>query len=326
MDRAFARHLRGELWGEWFAGIEKSRLREFTNQQSKLTAQSSRLLSVRLRELWGSAEKNAMSYDQCAAQQQRELDECAKTWTRALVLPGQEDIVGSTLTEIGRWRGISDPAIVRRRCESALASLKAQWERTVQTVEAGQVERYYDAADDCIEELMWWHTLGDDNSPLAYVAALEFASQAASARYLDFGSGVGSGALLFRSHGFDVTLADISSVMLAFCKYRFAERRASALFIDLKETALPETAFDFISAMDVFEHLVKPVATVDLLDRSLTPGGYIYGRFASEDDPARPQHLVQDFTSVFNRFAELGFKEVFRDDWLWGHCVFQKPL
>jgi len=300
---------------------------EFTSRRSKLKSQSSKLLSLRLQELWEGAEKNGMSYAQCAAQQRRELDECAAIWTRALILPDQkDDIVGSTLTEIGRWRGITDRAIIRRRCESALASLKTQWERTVQSVEAEQVEKYYNAADDCIEELMWWHTLIEDNSPLAYVAALEFASQAASARYLDFGSGVGSGALLFRSHGFEATLADISSLMLAFCKYRFAERGANAAFIDLKESALPENAFDFITAMDVFEHLVDPVATVDLLDRSLMPGGYIYGRFAADDDQTRPQHLVQDFRPVFNRFAELGFKEVFRDDWLWGHRVFQKSV
>jgi SAM-dependent methyltransferase len=287
----------------------------------------SKLLSVRLRELWNGADKNGMSSEQCAAQQQRELDECAAIWTRALILPGwEDDIVRSTLTEIGRWRGITDLAIIRRRCESALVSLKVQWERTVQKAEAGQVEKYYNAANDCIEELMWWHTLSDDNSPLAYVAALEFASQAAPERYLDFGSGVGSGALLFHSYGFDATLADISSLMLAFCKYRFAARGAKAGFIDLKESALPEAAFDFITAMDVFEHLVDPVATVDLLSRSLMPGGCIYGRFAAEDDENRPQHLVHDFRPVFTRLAELGFKEVFRDDWLWGHQVFQKPV
>ena len=126
-------------------------------------------------------------------------------------------------------------------------------------VDAQHVEKYYDTAGDCIEELMWWHKLADDNSPLAYVAALEFASSANCKTYLDFGSGVGSGALLFRSHGFDVTLADISGEMLAFCKYRFAARGCVASFIDLKQSALPSAAFDFITAMDVFEHIVDPV-------------------------------------------------------------------
>jgi hypothetical protein len=69
---------------------------------------------------------------------------------------------------------------------------------------------------------------------------------------------------------------------------------------------------------------VDPVATVDLIHRCLRPGGYIYGRFAAEDDQDRPQHIVQDFRSVLERFAQVGFNEVFHDDWLWGHKVFQK--
>jgi hypothetical protein len=40
------------------------------------------------------------------------------------VLPGEDEIVASTLIEIARWRGIGDLALVRRRCEGALGVLK----------------------------------------------------------------------------------------------------------------------------------------------------------------------------------------------------------
>jgi 2-polyprenyl-3-methyl-5-hydroxy-6-metoxy-1,4-benzoquinol methylase len=201
---------------------------------------------------------------------------------------------------------------------------KAHWQQSVTEVQAAQVEQYYDTGDEHIEELMWWHTLRDDNSPLAYVAAVEFASAFDCKSYLDFGAGVGSGGLLFQHHGFDVTMADISGVLQSFCKYRMRERGRDATFIDLKASPLPRETFDFVTTMDVFEHLVDPVGVVDSIARSLKPGGYIYGRFAAEDDPDRPQHIVTDFTPVFDRFAQLGIKEVFRDDWLWGHQVFQK--
>jgi mycofactocin glycosyltransferase len=283
-------------------------------------------LPARVQDLWLTAKRLGTSSEQCAAEQKRELDECAAIWSRALMLPAMDGLVSSTLQEIGQWRGIDDLAIVRRRCEESLRSLKLRWEKTVQQVDTLRVQEYYDTADDCIEELMWWHTLTDDNSPLAYVAALEFASLNGCKTYLDFGSGVGSGALLFASNGFDVSLADISSVMLSFCRFRFELRKRRAMFIDLKESPLPDSAFDFITAMDVFEHLVDPVGTVDTLDRCLKPGGYVYGRFASDEDRERPQHIVQDFRPVFARFAELGFKEVFRDEWLWGHQVYQKAI
>lgn len=284
----------------------------------------SKLLPVRLREMWESAQQKGMSSQQCMANQDRELEQYTALWKRALLLPNESDLVHSTLVEVGRWRGVDDLALIRRRCEDALWALKHNWETTVDIVGPAQVEKYYDAADASIEELLWWHTLTEDNSPLAYVAALEFAQSAGCNAYLDFGSGVGSGALLFESNGFATTLADISSVLLAFCRHRFHDRERNARFIDLKETTPPSAAFDFITAMDVFEHLVDPVATVDLLHTSLKPGGYIYGRFAAEKEEARPQHIVYNFQPVFDRLAELGCKEVFRDDWLWGHQVFQK--
>ncbi len=282
------------------------------------------LLPVRLRDLWLTADQKGISSDECAAIQERELKQFATIWKNALLLPGEDDIIHSSLLEIGRWRHIDDLTLIRRRCEAALHSVRRYWEEVVQSVEANAVEQYYNTADDYIEELMWWHTLADDNSPLAYVAALEFASLSGCRTYLDFGSGVGSGALLFRRHGFDVTLADISDVLLSFCKYRFDIRALDANFIDLKQAPRPTTKFDFITAMDVFEHLVDPVGTVDLLYDWLKPGGFVYGRFASEVDRDRPQHIIHNFQPVFDRFAELGFIEVFRDEWLWGHQVFQK--
>src|SRR5437870_12389289 len=115
--------------------------------------------------MWQVAARAGMSSDECAARQQRELDEYSAIWKRALLLPGQQNIVLSTLSEIGRWRGIDDVAVVRRHCEGALDALKRRWVQTVQVLEARQVETYYDGANDCIEELMWWHTLSDDNSP-----------------------------------------------------------------------------------------------------------------------------------------------------------------
>lgn len=282
-------------------------------------------LAKRLRELWSNAERNGISQDECVAEEARQLDEFVAIWSRALLLPGDTDLVASILREIGQWRGIDDLEEVRQRCIAALADLKRHWQATVSAVDAPNVERYYDTADLCIEELMWWHTLQEDRSPLAYVAALELACDAHCQRYLDFGSGVGSGALLFESHGFEVTLADISSVMLAFCRQRFATRGRPASFLDLKSATLPAGRFDFITAMDVFEHLVDPAGTIDALDQALAPGGFIYGRFAADEDDDRPQHIVQDFSPVLERFNELGYDEVFHDDWLWGHLAFRKP-
>ena len=205
-----------------------------------------------------------------------------------------------------------------------MATLKQEWQATVTSDERQSIERFYDESRTTMYELMWWHSLRDDASPLAYVTALHFAQQQGCRRYLDFGAGVGSGGILFARHGFDVTLADISSTLLQFTSWRLGRRGLPAAHVDLKTTPLTPHAVDFVTAMDVFEHLVDPVSTVEQLSGALKPGGLLFARLAAEPDVDRPQHIVRDFEPTFERLRSLGFTEVWRDAWLWGHQVFQK--
>ena len=230
----------------------------------------------------------------------------------------------SLLTELGLYTRCSDLAEIERLCTQAVAMLKQEWQATVTSDEPQSIERFYDESRTTMYELMWWHSLRDDASPLAYVTALHFAQQRGCRRYLDFGAGVGSGGILFARHGFDVTLADISSTLLQFTSWRLGRRRLPAAYVDLKTSPLTPHAVDFVTAMDVFEHLVDPVSTVEQLSEALTPGGLLFARLAAEPDVDRPQHIVQDFEPTFERLRSLGFTEVWRDAWLWGHRAFQK--
>jgi mycofactocin glycosyltransferase len=283
------------------------------------------MLATQLRKLWARVDAHEISSDAAMAEQERLLADDREIWARALLLKGEHDLTRSTLVELAKHSQTDDLGAVRRRCEDAVQSLKHAWGEDVKTLDAPHVERFYDRTALFIDELMWWHTLNEDNTPLAYVGEMKFAGTHGAKSVLDFGSGVGSGGLLYVRNGFEVTLADISSVLLDFCAWRFKQRDLSARFIDLKVERLPRESFDFISAMDVFEHLTDPVGTLDVLADALQPGGCIFGRFASEVDPDRPMHLVQDFGPVFAAFGEKGFTEVWRDDWLWGHQVFRKP-
>jgi cyclopropane fatty-acyl-phospholipid synthase-like methyltransferase len=53
----------------------------------------------------------------------------------------------------------------------------------------------------------------------------------------------------------EVTLADISSTLLDFSQWRLARCGLAATAINLKVAPLPSSAFDLITAMDVFEHM-----------------------------------------------------------------------
>ena len=284
------------------------------------------LLPTLFRDIWAQVEANKLSAANAMEKQDRLMDEYRKVWSDALLIPGDDNLTHSAIVEIARYRALEDLEIVRRRCEDAVGRLKHEWEQIVETIDAHHVKRFYDLSETYIDELMWWHTLNEDDTPLAYVLAVKFAEENSCKHVLDIGAGVGSGALLFNRQGFQVALADVSSTLLAFSEWRFEQRGHSARFIDLKTENLPREAFDFITAMDVFEHLIDPVGTVDALAESLRPGGFVYGRFAAEIDSERPQHIVHDFQSVFDRFETLGFQEIWRDDWIWGHQVFQKSL
>ncbi|GJL55961.1 MAG: hypothetical protein NPIRA02_30930 [Nitrospirales bacterium] len=284
-----------------------------------------KLLPDQVKELWQRVDQQHLTSKDCYIEQERLLDTYRQIWNEALCLDNQRNLQDSILWELGRYLQCEDMAEIRSRCQLALPTLKTEWQHKVGAGDRKSVEQFYDESHTTLYELMWWHTLAEDSSPLAYVTALEFARQHGCRHYLDFGAGVGSGGILFAGNGLHVTLADISSPLQRFSQWRLEMRKLPVQFIDLKTGALPSHAFDMVTALDVFEHLVDPVETIDQLSDALKPGGFFFARLASEIDEDRPQHIVQDFRPTFERLTRHGFVQVWEDDWLWGHVVFQKP-
>lgn len=283
-----------------------------------------KLLPDRLKELWQLVEQKQLSLEQFNQEQERLLAEYRDLWEQALIRNGYKNLQESLCGELALFSGCEDLSEIQRRCAYALANVKHEWCGMVDRADHRTVAKFYNESEAMIYELMWWHTLCEDVSPLAYVTALHFARLHGCTSYLDFGAGVGSGGILFARHGLEVTLADISSPMLDFSQWRFHLRDLSGHFVDLKTGSLPHAAYDMLAAMDVFEHLVDPAKTVEELWQTLKPGGFLFGRFHSEQDEDRPHHIVQDFGPTLERMRTLGLKEVWRDEWLWGHQVFQK--
>jgi len=284
-----------------------------------------KLLPDQVKELWQRVEQQNLSSKDFYMEQERLLNGYRNIWKNALCLDARQDLEESILLELGQYLGHGDLPEIRNRCQRAMASLITDWQEKVAVEDRQSVEQFYDDNETYIYDLMWWHTLNGDSSPLAYVTALEFAQQQGCRHYLDFGAGVGSGSILFARHGLEVTLADISSSLQRFSQWRFEKREHPAQFIDLKTSRLPIGAFDFVTAMDVFVHLVDPVETIEHLSDTLKPGGFLFARLAAELDEDHPQHITQDFRPTFDRLQELGFVQVWQDHWIWGHVVFQKP-
>jgi SAM-dependent methyltransferase len=284
-----------------------------------------KLLPDALKDLWQTVDEEQFTADQFYSEQQRLLGAHRDVWREALTLNGYPTLQESLLRELGRYVGCEDLDELERRCSIAWKRVEDEWHERVDPSPTGlAIEQFYDRTDAYLYNLTWWHTLVEDDTPLAYVTALRFAQQRQCRRYLDFGAGISSGGILFARHGFEVASADISSSLIRFSRRRFANRGIPALLIDLKVRAMPAQSFDLITAMDVFEHIVDGVVAVDQIAAALAPGGFLYARFAAEPDDVRPQHIAHDFEPAFHRLHELGFQQVWEDEWLWGHQVFRK--
>jgi mycofactocin glycosyltransferase len=277
----------------------------------------------RLKGLWEQVENGLISVEQFEEREGRLLQAYRSRWERALLLEGQSDLKQSTLVELGLRFDCGDAELLER-CRQAVVSLRDQWRGGVTSESRDSVERFYDASETYIFDLMWWHTLTGDDSPLAYVLALDFATKWNRRTCLDFGCGIAAANILFARNGLDITGADISSTLLEFSKWRLELRKLPARLIDTKVQPLRPAAFDMIMAMGTLEHLVDPVETVEALWRSLEPGGILLGCFYAEEEQNHPQHLVVDFGPTLERMESLGFVEVWRDEWLWGYQAFQK--
>ena len=282
------------------------------------------LLPDRLKDLWRAVKEKTVTGDDAWAQQERWMDEYRATWTRALLLDGQSELKQSILAELGQYVGCADAAEVERRCVQAHKAVAREWQAIVNPDDSATVADFYNRSKAELYGLAWWHTLVEDSTPLAYVLALEFAQQHGCRQYADYGSGVGSSGVLFARAGFEVTLADIASPLLRFCGWRMAQRGLPVWCIDLKTDRLPARKFDFVTAMDVFEHLTDPVGAAEHVCAALKPGGFLFGRLAVEAGDHRPGHVVDDLKPTLRRMTELGLEETWRDEWLWGHQAFRK--
>jgi SAM-dependent methyltransferase len=283
-----------------------------------------KLLPDVLMDLWQSVDEQHFTGEQFYVEEQRLVDGYRQIWKDALILEGRHDLKESLLWELGSYTGCDDLHEIERLGQEAMSTAKHEWEENVHAGDQHAIDQFYDKTQANLYELMWWHTLEEDVSPLAYVTALQFARNNGCRRLLDFGAGVGSGGVLFARNGLEVTLADISSLMLRFSEWRSSLRRLSVHFVDLKTCGLAAETFDMVTAMDVFEHLVDPTGTAERIWKSLRPGGILFGRFGAELDERQPQHIVRDFGPTFRRMEELGFVPIWEDKWLWGHQAYRK--
>ncbi|HLE82432.1 MAG TPA: class I SAM-dependent methyltransferase, partial [Dehalococcoidia bacterium] len=128
-------------------------------------------------------------------------------------------------------------------------------------------------------------------------------------RVLDFGSGIGTHALILASQGCSVDCVEVNQVMREFTEWRAQKRGLTVNFVDK-----PRPGYDVALCYHVLEHVPNPQEVADVIVNALNPGGRLFTESDFEDDGAHPMHHV-DKT---NRRGEKFWKGLdLIDMWWW---------
>jgi 2-polyprenyl-3-methyl-5-hydroxy-6-metoxy-1,4-benzoquinol methylase len=129
--------------------------------------------------------------------------------------------------------------------------------------------------------------------------------------HLDFGSGVGTASLLFQRFGWTISLADISTPLLDFARWRLSRLNIRADFIDLNKDKLQERQYDLITAFNTMAHVPDVLQTVSELRGALKPGGLlVFDIDARKPAPGNEWFLYQHPYQVLRGIRALGFSRM----------------
>jgi SAM-dependent methyltransferase len=249
---------------------------------------------------------------------------CAERWAAALA-PRTGDVGRELTIELSEY--FRTPlADIEARLAGATERFTEEWrQRVTDPRDEKAVTRFYNESETELFDLARWHA--DD--PIHYRALMccDAALRRPGREYLDYGSGIGSDALVFASAGFNVTLADVSAPLLGFARWRCEKRGVEVRTVDLKRERLPKRQFDAVVCFDVLEHIHRPLRTLLAIHGAMAEGGLLFMHAPFGYDPDRPMHVVHEDV-VTPRMRTVGFH--WRDDvesafpqWLWAPRVYE---
>jgi len=229
---------------------------------------------------------------------------------RAALAPRTGDIRLELASEAAEYLGLSVEDALRR-IEQSATEFPAEWKRMVtDPSDPEQVIRFYNESQVELFEQIAWHA----SEPIHHrsLVCADLVSARPGRDFLDYGSGIGSNALIFGLAGFRVTLADVADPLRNFARWRLERRGIQVQTIDLKHETLEPSRYDVITCFDVLEHVPAPLAAVRRIRDGLRVGGafFLYAPFGF--DPVRPMHVVHD-DPVSANIRALGFE--LRPEW-----------
>jgi SAM-dependent methyltransferase len=236
-----------------------------------------------------------------------------EAYRAGLRLGDTTDVRAALLDDLSTYFGMSPEECVRRCIDWEHWSL-TEWQAKPRDSSESLTE-FYQTTRSWAFDLTWYAYLQAEgfHYPVGVMIAqaLPAALRARRGRHLDFGSGIGDASQLFGRLGFETELADISTSLLAFARFRLERRGESASYLDLNVAEPGAGQYDFITAIDTLVHVPDFSATASMLHRALKPGGYLFTNFdVRPPTPENAWHLYEDDLPLYWQLQRTGFEPV----------------
>lgn len=233
-------------------------------------------------------------------------------WYRdALRLAPGAEIRDSVLDDLSSYFGLAPDECVRR-CRDWEQWSVSEWSARPRETTSDLRDFYLSTASWSFD-LLWYAYLQAEGYayPVSVAASTCLPQLHAGGRLLDFGSGVGVTAQLFRSLGWEADLADVSTSLLQFARWRLERRDVKARYIDLNRSELASWAYDVITAIDTLVHVPDVPQTARELHRALKPGGILFANFDVRPRTAENAwHLYSDDLPLRWELQRAGFEPI----------------
>lgn len=233
-------------------------------------------------------------------------------WRECLTMGQADDPHDTVVAELAEYFKM-DPQEVRQRCINWEDDSLKEWEAKDRSTPEGLLD-FYRTQVSWIFDTVWYHAdqyyeiRSAESVDIIYGLTKDHGVKPGN--HLDFGAGPGSSSLFSHKLGWQVALADISTTMQDFAKWRLAKHGVvDATYYDNSQEKLPTQAFDLITAFDVMVHIPDIQATLEDLHRALKPGGYLVFNIDNLPLTAKTQwHLYDEQYPILGKVRAIGFQ------------------
>jgi SAM-dependent methyltransferase len=226
----------------------------------------------------------------------------------SLRLPGVPDVRAALLDELSTYSGWPPEECVER-CRNWESWSVEEWSAADRS-EMDGLASFYQTTQSWAFDLLWFAYLQAEGYgyPTSVLALRTMAARGHGRAHLDFGSGVGVTSQLFARAGYETTLADISTSLLDFARYRLSRHGEAARFIDLNHEKLETGRYDVITALDTLILIPDLADVVADLHGALRPGGLLFTNFdVRPQSPENAWHLYEDDLNLRAILHRAGF-------------------